>query len=88
MLYPTIIIFRALLFGNFDDLLMADFIIFVIACLALVGDQRDSKTRHINLAKNKIEKAKRSEKFFSPRKRSEATKKAKRIEQSELFFQN
>ena len=46
------------------------------------------KSRHINFAQNLIEKAKRKRKIFSPRKRSEATNKAKRSEQSELFFQN
>jgi hypothetical protein len=40
--------------------------------------------RHINLAQNKIEKAKRSEKFFSSRKRSDQKSEAKRTKRT--FF--
>ena len=39
--------------------------------------QRNVK-RHINIAQNKIEKAKRSEKIFSPKKRSEQKSEVKR----------
>ena len=43
-------------------------------------------SRHINIAQKKIEKAKRSENIFSPRKRSEAKRTKKRSEANKANF--